>query len=58
MPNRKRDAKKPDCGGLRYDWEVKAWSHTVQTTHSKSLAVKHVPDKFVVGYSTILSVGS
>lgn len=49
MPNRKRDAKKPDCGGLMYDWEVKARSHTVQTTHFKSLAVKHFPDKSVVG---------
>lgn len=58
MSNRKNDAKKPDCSGLRYDWEVKTWSHAVQTTYSKSLAVKCLPDKFVVGYSTILTVGS
>lgn len=58
MPNRKRDAKKPDCSGLKNDWEIKTWSDAVRTTYSEILAVKRLPDKFVVGYSTVLTVGS
>lgn len=52
------DAKKPDCSGLKNDWAVKTWNDAVQTTYSEILAVKCLPDKFVVGYSTVLTVGS
>lgn len=58
MPNRKRDAEKPDCSGLKNDWEVKACSDAVRTTYPESLAVKCLPDKIVLGYSTVLTVGS
>lgn len=34
MPNRKRDAKKPDCSELKNNWEVKTWSDAVRTTYS------------------------